>query len=361
MKVLFLTTNIGYGGASKMIVWVANQCALVGYDVTILTYRDDDEKQTLFGSVRHVHFSLEHDNGLGGGIFSTILFLRKYIKSNSFDVAVAFLPPSQIRLTLSCIGLKTKLLYSQRGDPYQRKSSIKMRVAEFIGNYLFSFADYYVFQTIGAKKYYPKAIQRKSVVIPNPINRIERTLKREGNIENKIVCVARLDLYQKRQDVLIEAFILIEDKYPDLCLELYGDGSKDDANRLRRQSQNHRRIKFMGKLDEKEIVHSIQNAALAVLSSDFEGIPNALLEYMSLGIPSISTDCSPGGAAMIINNGVNGLLVPRDDPQKLADAMSFMLSNFNEAEAMGLEGMKVIDTFSEKKIKSMWIDCFERL
>lgn len=341
-----------------MLVWLANQCAAFGYNVSIVTYRDGTVYQKISNKVKHVHFNLEYN---GHRVLYTVRFLRRYIKLEEFDIAIAFLPPSQIRLSLACIGLKTKLLYSQRGDPYQRKHSVKMKIAETVSDWLFSFADYYVFQTKGAQSYYSKAIRDRSVIIPNPINRIIRTVERKGNVEKRIVCVARLDLYQKRQDVLIDAFIQVEMKYPDVILELYGDGSHSDEAKLHELSSGHSQIRFMGKVSDSDVVSHIQNAAIGVLSSDFEGIPNALLEYMSLGIPSISTDCSPGGAAMLIQNYVNGILVPKSNSEELAKAISYMLDNPEEAEKMGLEGAKVVDRFSESKIKSMWLSVINNI
>lgn len=359
MKLLFLSTNIGYGGASKMIIWLANQCAGVGHDVTFITYRDEIENQPVSPQVKHLHFNLETSNGLGSSLLSTVRFLRQYIKREAFDVAIAFLPPSQIRLSLACIGLKTKLLYSHRGDPYQRKSSLKMKLAETIGDWLFSFADYFVFQTTGAQQYYSNSIQKRSTVIPNPINRLERTINRDGNIEKKIVCVARLDIYQKRQDILIKAFKIVADKYDDFILELYGDGSEQDEKQLRVLASSCPRIYFKGAISD--IVGAIQNASIAVLCSDFEGIPNSLLEYMSLGIPSISTDCSPGGAAMIVENYKNGIIVKRNSPEDLASAIIYMLENPIEAEHMGKEGTNVIVRFSEHRIIKQWLDVLNEL
>ncbi len=361
MNILFLNSNIGYGGASKMIIWVANQCAERGHNVTVLTYRDGVENQNVSSKVNHIHVDLEKSKGINFGVLSTIIYLRRFIIQHEYDLAIAFLPSSQIRLSLACIGLKIKLLYSHRGDPYQRKKSIKMRFAESLGNLLFSTADYFVFQTEGAKQYYSKSIQNRSTIIPNPINRLERTKERRGNVENKIVCVARLDLYQKRQDILITAFSLIENNYPKVILELYGDGNPKDEAYLRKLASSHPQIKFMGCIKKTEIVSHIQNAAIAVLSSDFEGIPNALLEYMSLGIPSISTDCSPGGAATIIKNNLNGLLVPPHNPIELSKAIAYLLDNFDEAERMGREGQKVIEEFSESKICSMWMNVIHKL
>ena len=234
-----------------------------------------------------------------------------------------------------------------------------MKIAESIGDALFKQADYFVFQTNAAKEYYPKSVQKKAVVIPNPIKPLNRTMPREGNIEKKIVCVARLDLYQKRQDILIDAYKNIAQNFPDYRLVLYGDGEDYDETILRQKASGCPQIIFAGPC--KNLVEDIQNATLAVLSSDFEGIPNALLEYMSLGIPSISTDCSPGGAAMIITNGINGLLVPRSNPHKLSDAIAYMLQNPQEAENMGHNGTTVNERFSEIKISQRWNEVLSTL
>ena len=105
----------------------------------------------------------------------------------------------------------------------------------------------------------------------------------------------------------------------------------------------------------------ISYAAFFVLSSDYEGIPNALLEAMSIGVPCISTDCSPGGAAMLIQNKKNGLLVSRNNANALADAMEYIICHPVEAELMGKNGMYVCDAFSEKTISEKWLSFIEKM
>ena len=352
MKILFLNTNIGYGGASKMMAWVANQMALNGEDVVFLTYRDKTELQQLNEKVDHVHFDLEGIEGRGKGLLHTVRFLHDYIKKNKFDLAVAFLSPSFVRLALACKGTRTKMLFSHRGDPYQKATSFTGRLLNTIIDKAFRSADYYVFQTEAARSYYPQSIRRKGRVIANPIKPLVRTQSRSGNVEKRIVNIARLDINQKRQDLLIDAFNKISGTYPDYVLELYGDGA--DERILNEQASSNKQIHFMGKTSD--VVGVSQNAAISVLSSDFEGIPNSLLESMSLGIPCISTDCSPGGAAMLIRNRENGLLVPRGDADSLAKAMSYMIEHREDAEQMGINGMEVNDKYSEATISKMWMD-----
>ena len=359
MKILFVNTNIGYGGASKMMVWVANKCVSAGHDVTFFTYRSQEESQILENSIRHIHVQLEDEFGKDKKIWGTIKFLRNYIKTECFDLAIAFLSPSQFRLLFACKGLDCKLLFSQRGDPYQGIPGIKGKLVRWISDRLFCSADKFVFQTPMAAKYYPKSVQKHSLVIPNPIRPLTRTVSREGNIEKTIVCVARLDVRQKRQDLLIDAFNIISSKYPEYKLNLYGDGFTYDEKILRDKAKGNANIFFMGAT--KDVAGAIQNAKMFVLPSDYEGIPNALLEAMSIGVPCISTDCSPGGAAMLIRNKENGMLVPRGDAKALVDAMDYIIMHQEEAERMGHKGIEVNKLYSEDIIAKEWLTFIEKM
>lgn len=351
MKILFLNSNIGYGGASKMIVWVANQCAKKGHDVTFLTYREKNIYQTLSPQVKLIQESLEDINGSGNPI-ATVKWLHRFIKKYRFDLGVAFLTPSILRMAIAAKGTNMKLVFSQRGDPYYgtKCKSLKSKIIYLLNTWAFNQANGYVFQTQMAQTYYDKTIQDRSIVIPNPIRPLQRTEERKGNIRKSFVAVGRLDLKQKRQDLMIEAFNIISDKYPDFKLEIYGDG--EDEERVKLLAASNPNIHLMGKT--RNVVEAIQNAWATILSSDFEGIPNALLESMSLGVPSISTDCSPGGAAMLIRNKENGLLTPRGDAKALAEAMEYTILHHEETEEMARVGQEVNELYSEDKISDRW-------
>lgn len=351
MKILFLNTNIGYGGASNMMVWLANILSEKGFDVTFLTYREGTKVyQHLNESIRREHIQLESEGHSTKALLRTIRALHRYIKANKFDLGIAFLSPSTLRLSLASVGTGMEVLISQRGDPYQSK--VGKSLSSKLEKWAFERSGKFVFQTVQSSQFYNTTIQRKSTVIPNPAKPLNRTKQRSGNIDNRIVCVARLDIRQKRQDVLIRAFNLISDKYSDITLDLYGYG--EDETPLKELAKGNPRIVFHGLTTN--LVEDIQNARMSVLSSDFEGIPNAVIEAMSLGIPTISTDCSPGGAALLIQDKVNGLLVPCGDATALAEAMSSFLNTPDFAEQCGQEALKIKDTFSEEIIAQKWIN-----
>lgn len=356
MKILFLNTNIGYGGAEKMIIWLANQCAESGHQVTFFTYRDSQVLQPVSSLVNHVHVQLE-SQGANLSFFKTVKYLHDFIKIGNFEVGISFLSPSMLRMAMASIGTDMRMIFSHRGDPYYSAptKNIKLKLFGKLNKWAFKQADYYVFQTEMAKKFFSQKIQDKSIVIPNPIRPLSRTIERDGKVQKKIVTVGRLDIKQKRQDVLIEAFNMISNQYPEYELLIYGSG--EDEITLKELAVSNARIKLMGKTTR--VAEAIQNASLFVLSSDFEGIPNALLEAMSIGVPCVSTDCSPGGAAMLIKNKVNGLLTPRGNAKKMAEAIAYMLENPTKAENMAQNAIQVNIDYSEEKIRKMWFGVLE--
>ena len=346
MRILFLNTDIDYAGATKIMLWLAGRLSEIGHEVTFLTYRNAAESKSVPKGVKHTHLQIE----LGGhticGLLKSIIVLHGFIKKGSFDLGIAFLSPSQLRMSLASIGTSMKLLFSQRGDPYQSKPSKSF--FSRLSSFAFCRADKFVFQTEAAMAYYGQKIQDRSVVIPNPVTAIKRTQDRTP--DNRIVNVARLDIRQKRQDLLIQAFSMICPDYPEVSLHLFGSGESEKD--LRVLANECDRIFFDGVTDD--VTADIQNARLFVLSSDFEGIPNALIEAMSLGVPCVSTRCSPGGAELLIKDRVNGLLTPCGDATSLAHSIRVMLDDLAFAETCGREAMSIIKTFSEDSVFNQW-------
>ena len=350
MKILFVNENLDYGGAGKVLVWLANSLAENGYEVTFLTYRKGKERLSLTDNIRKTQFILNEEESGARNVIKTAVLLRKYLKENCFDTAVAFSEPSQTRLAVAAAGLNTRCVFSQRLDPYTVEKKALMKL-------VYSKADYFVFQTEGARQYYSEKIRKRSTVIPNPVIPTGTVALSEDR-QKKIVSVGRLDIFQKRQDLLIEAFKKIAADYPDYILEFLGDGP--DMEKLKVMSSDMTdRILFPGV--SESVQKDIRKASMFVLSSDFEGIPNALMEAMSLGVPCISTDCRPGGAAEILINGENGLLVPAGDSDKLAEAMKKYIDDPEFAEQMGRNAINIAVTFSQEKILDQWISVIERV
>ena len=108
-------------------------------------------------------------------------------------------------------------------------------------------------------------------------------------------------------------------------------------------------------------VESIQNVTMFVLSSDYEGIPNVLIEAMSLGVPCISTDYSPGGVKLLIEDGENGLLTYPGNVTSLANAIERFIVDKSFAELCGKKGQQVNITFSEEENFQKWLNFIQTI
>lgn len=355
MKILFINSGIYYGGACKMMASVANHMAKDN-NVTFLTFRNNEISQPLDESITYTHNPLYSNKIKILENIGQIITLRRYIKKEKFDLAVAFQHPSNYMIAIATKGLKTKTLLSERGDPSSESNggykSFNLILLKILTRFKRT-SDFYVFQTEGAKKFYPKKAQENSVVIPNPLPDKDIPAPWQEERKKVIVNVARLENVQKRQDILIEAFNKVGKILPEYELHIYGDGP-DEAmlKELAYNSDAKDKIKFMGV--SRNVLNEIRDASLFVLSSDYEGIPNALLEAMAVGLPCISTDCSPGGARVLINSRENGIIVPCGDSEKLKDAIIEVLTNKELSKKISKNAVNVIETFNKEKILNMW-------
>ena len=347
MKIFMLIKWLHYSGAPKMFLWVAKSLASRGYDVTIFTYMEGS-KIELPSNITHIHYNLEDK-----GIIGKIKYIRKVIKDIKADISISFLLDANVYNTFACFGLKTKSIICERNDPF-KPGYYKL----WLWKPFFRLADGGVFQLKKVREYYSN-IKHNSVVIPNPVSVPNISLNNSlFDRKKKITSVGRLDIFQKRQDLLIKAFSIFSKSHPDYTLNLYGDGP--DETKLRKIAEEEgvsNRVIFEGVTDLP--LKSISDSQFFVLSSDFEGIPNSLIEAMSIGLPCIATDCRPGGADFLIENNANGILTPQGDIISLAEAMNYLVSHPNEADKMGQEAKKISSNLSEKKIGDKWMQYIE--
>ena len=98
----------------------------------------------------------------------------------------------------------------------------------------------------------------------------------------------------------------------------------------------------------------LEKASMFVLSSDYEGMPNALMEAMASGLPCVSTDCGGGGARFLVQNGDNGILIPQKDEVALASAMEKILSDESLSAKLGENARKLQETLAPEKIYGEW-------
>lgn len=352
-KILFFIDKVSASGASKIISWLVNNLQLENVEITLASYITSDTRWTIADSVKRVLLTVNQENKIKRGT-SVVYQLRSLIRKNRYSVCVGFLPTECLYLQLATVGLKTKVIVCERSDPFLERS----KIAD-LGRFVYRFADGAVFQTENAKAYFPHSLQNKSAVIPNPAFKLNIIgpdyYKREKHVSNS----GRLYINQKRQDVLLKAFKIVTDYDEDVILDIYGDGpDKDKLISLSSELKLGERVKFWGNVNNVE--ERISSSRLFVLTSDYEGIPNVIIEALQCGVPVVSTNCSPGGAELLIQNEKNGFIVPREDYKELAEKILFMLSNVDIAKKMSERAPKVVEDFSENKIIVMWENYLNR-
>ncbi len=157
--------------------------------------------------------------------------------------------------------------------------------------------------------------------------------------------------------MLVDAFQRICGSFPEYCLIIYGDGPLwDELEAYIKTRDLGSRVVLAGQKDD--IFDWIYQSSLFVLSSNYEGLPNALMEAMALGLPVIATDCIGGGPRSLIKNGYNGLLVRPEDSECLGNAMSYILSDQALAKKLGENAGKLIMDLKPEKIYRQWGDYF---
>lgn len=309
-KILFYTMTMCSGGAERVIANLSNEL-VKHYEVTISTLVQSKVDYKLDKKIKIVSASNNNQRTWLNRIKS-IKNLYKITCNANPDAIIAFCPTMCF---IACLLKKfskrfktIKLIISERNDPNNEYNNLFLKG---IANYLYTKADIIVFQNEGAKAFFNKNVQKKGVIIPNPINDSFLKNKKVSKKENVIVNVGRLEP-QKNQELLIKACAEVFKERPKWKLIIYGDGSlRSELEKLIYSLKMKKNIYLLGRCDRLE--EELPKNKIFVLSSNYEGMPNALMEAMACGLTCISTDCPCGGPRSLITHKKNGYLVEVDN------------------------------------------------
>ena len=352
MNISFVVPGMGFGGAERVVSILSKGLTEKGHKVTlgILNAAPQDVAYTLDSRIKVEHIQSFRMHSISG-IKNTLKNIEDFLHNNSSEIVLCFANSVCALVSIVCNRMSLPLIFSERNDPRRYLTSFSDKILQKL---VLKNVKYAVFQTEGAKNLYPKKVRKNSVVSLNPLDVSRMPDYYEGERRKAIVSVGRLQ-EQKRTDVLIDAFAMIAERHADYTLELYGKGNLLEELRARVEAYGlSHRVKFMG--TSSTIFQDINDAALFALTSDFEGLPNALLEAMALGLPCVSTRCSPGGAEELIEHKKNGYLVPCGDAAALAERIDKILSDYDSALAVGKEARKI----RERAELQVIIDAWER-
>lgn len=330
MKIVFVIPNMSGGGTERVVAHLANEYCRRGIETAILLFAGRETAYPLDDRIEIVSVGGPSAGSLSVRI-KRLRAMRQYYTKNKNCQIWAFSVMGAVFSVIAAFGLKHFFLVSERNDPDRYDHKI-------IRNLAYRFADVIVCQTKYAVDAFPGSIRRKAVVISNPVD-VEGLQPYEGIRDHRIVAVGRLEP-QKNHKLLLRAFAEFYKTHSEYTVELYGKGVLEaELKSLAQTLGIEKNVCFHGFSDR--VKEEINNAAMYVLSSDYEGISNSMLEALALGIPVIATDCPIGGSEMYIENGVNGLLVPVGEVRPMADAMSRIADDREFGARIGREGCKL--------------------
>ena len=345
-----------------MVSNLVNQLVDKDYEIIAATQWQGENEFRLDERVRRIHVGLKPADEKKNRLLKILLrfhYLRKLVKAEKPDLVVSFTRRANYRAIIATLFLKVPLITAVRQDP---KSYYNSTADKILVPLLYRLPEGCVFQTNEQMEYFPKVLQRKSRVILNPVNDKYLNVPAPAEREKTVVQSGRLVGF-KNQEMLFRAFLRVHEKHPDYTLKLYGgdsfDGTKEKLEKIIKDHQAEDYIKLMGACDDLE--KELPKAAVYAFSSDYEGMPNALLEAMVLGMPCVATDCPCGGPATVMTHEKDGLLIPVGDEDAMTEGICRLIENRELAEQLGANARKLGDRINGPAILREWQEYMEKV
>lgn len=343
MKILMVITGMRSGGAERVMATLCNDLCSRN-EVRLLSLKESSSDYTLDKKIEFVGGNITNRS-----LYKSIQFVKSQIEQWEPDLILSFMTKSNIIAIVSSLSTnkKTPVVIAERANPFYTG-----KIYKIVRRLLYPKASGCVFQTKQAQDYYQDILKCESIVLKNPLNPDFKVEPFNGERKKKIVTMGRLS-EEKNQKLLIDAFSRVAEKFSDYVVEIYGDGPlKQELSNYAMQMGVQDKVILMGRKDN--IQQYISDAEIFVLPSNSEGMPNALLESMALGLACVSTDCPIGGPAVIINHNDNGVLVPINDAERMAEAIEQIIVDNDFADKLRRNACKVTLDFGTEKVCSEW-------
>ena len=356
-RIMFVAPKISGGGAERVVAVLSSVLADLGYHVDLVLYERKENEYPISEKV-NIFLLPKNEKNENRLVYlgKKMLLLRKIIKDNKPDVLIPFLPYQVEHTYIASRGLQIPMVVTVRNNPMVDTDSEKQRKRR---DWIAKHVEGVFLQTETQRDYFQEDVRKKCFVVPNPVS--ENVLSAEYVCKNKIkrlIAVGRLE-EQKNFSMLLDAFGEIKKQYPELTLDIYGEGSL--------------REKLQQKINELEIVDSVTLCGrtsdivsvlmehdLFIMTSNYEGMPNSLMEAMGVGVPCISTKC-PTGPSELLGEDERGLLIQVGDKDALVVAISHLVENPNEAKKKAAVAKEYIkENLSQKKIAKLLVNELEK-
>lgn len=362
VKLLFFISSLQCGGAERVCATLCNHWAGQGWEVTLATF-DDGSTPPFFPlspAVRHRTLDLaRRSESLPHSVANNVrrvVRLRRFVRAERPERILSFMDSTNVLALLAAAGTGIPVVVSERVDPRRHPIPAPWRLLRRL---VYGRARAIVVQTESIASSFPPSWRGRIAVVPNPVPATSPPQPRSaaGNGRKRILAMGRLER-QKGFDLLVDAFAAVARDRPDWDLTILGEGSERPAleRRIARLGLDGR-VALPGR--EKDAAGALSRADLFVLSSRYEGFPNALAEAMAAGLPVVSFDC-PTGPSDIVRDGVDGRLVPPEDVAALAAALGDLTGDERARRALAAKATEVAERFSVERVAAEWESVLRR-
>ncbi len=356
-SIAFYIGSLCMGGAERVIVNLAAYFHSCGYKVTIVTKLQDEDEYPVPEGVTRLLADITGDEISRNRIlnlYRRIAKLRRIWKELQPDYIVSFIKKNNFMAITSAMGLRIPVIVSVRSNPAREYPD---KLTRLLVRVLFARAAGVVLQTKQAREFFPKAVRKKAVVLPNSLSEKFLQTPYQGERKKEIAWVGRMDA-NKNPKMLLRAFAGIAGKYPNWTVKFIGEGyQRKELEAICEEKNLTGQVSFMGRMED--VPGAIRESSVFVLTSKQEGMPNALIESMVSGLAAISTDCPCGGPAELIENGINGILIPVDDEKALTEALDKLLTDAEYRNRLSEEAKKLIDKVHPDIVNGQWLAYIE--
>ncbi|RHJ94912.1 glycosyltransferase family 4 protein [Parabacteroides bouchesdurhonensis] len=379
MNIVYCIPSLhGAGGMERVLTRKVNYLAATGkYTITIVTV-EQGGKSVFFPldeSVKRVDLNVDFKSHYNRNLLvKTYLHYKKlklykkkleaYLKQYPADICIS-LCGKEIDFLGSLTDGSVKMAEVHFAKDFRKQfllSTHKGKVWEWIGSYrVRSFVDrvkrldYLVVLTKADRLDWLKDFAEVSYIY-NPTEQMADGLPEQP--ERKFIAVGRLEP-QKGFEYLINSWYFVVGQHPDWVLHIWGEGfcrKRLEELISRKNLKKHVLLKGTTRDIRKEYL----NSYAYVMSSRYEGFPMVLLEASACGLPLVSFDCRYGPGE-IIQNGLNGFLVPAGDFNKLAKYMCYLIENRVVRDRMAKTSLEMSKRYDIDLIMNQWMDLFDSL
>ena len=350
MKIAIMITSLSTGGAERTAVALSNWLVNNGNKTYLINLGTNEKNYEIDSKV--ILYNKRKSYNLFEKIFS-IVDVIKYLNNIKPDIIFEMLyKPIKYAIVNKLFNRKQVLIGSERANPEKRRWF--RRITTSVCYPLL--CDGYIFQTEKVKKMFIKKIQNRGIVIGNAISNPDvYKICKEKNPDKIITSAGRLTK-QKGFDILIKAFAKVHEIYPEYKLVIYGEGEERKNLESIIESLGLINSVFLPGVS-KNYLNKVAKSDIFVMSSRFEGMPNALLEAMAIGMPCISTDCV-AGPSELIRDYQNGILVKVDNIDEISEKIIQLINNPKLKNKISINAKQVINEHSQDIIYQKYNDYF---